>query len=100
MRKLATELRINPNTVARAYENLERDGIVRAVPGGGTYVANGTPGLLKSEKLRRLRLLARQIAVEGRQLRVSAPDIMKLVRQEIDLLEEGNDPRQRSQRTI
>src|SRR5579883_1089489 len=48
VRKLAAELGINPNTVARAYQNLERDGILRTVPGGGCYV-NGQstrpPGL-------------------------------------------------------
>ncbi len=57
VRKLAAELRINPNTVARAYQNLERDGILRTVPGGGCYVNGQSPGLLKSEKLRRLRPL-------------------------------------------
>src|SRR5207244_11145396 len=51
-RKLAAELRINPNTVARAYQDLERDGVTRSVPGGGTFVADGLPGLLKSEKVK------------------------------------------------
>src|ERR1035438_4465268 len=49
VRKLAAELRVNPNTVARAYQNLERDGILRTVPGGGCYVSSQSPGLLKSE---------------------------------------------------
>src|SRR2546422_9103290 len=53
-RKLAAELRINPNTVARAYQDLERDGVTRCVPGGGTFVADGLPGLLKSGKGKRL----------------------------------------------
>lgn len=35
VRKMAADLRINPNTVARAYQNLERDGVIRTVPGGG-----------------------------------------------------------------
>jgi GntR family transcriptional regulator len=64
-RKLAAELRINPNTVARAYQNLEREGITRSVPGGGTFVADGVSGLLKSEKVKRLRPHAVQLAVEG-----------------------------------
>ena len=86
VRKLAAELRINPNTVARAYQNLERDGVISTVPGGGTYVANNVPGLLKSEKLRRLRPYARQIAVEGRQLRLSPEEILKMVEEELDKL--------------
>jgi GntR family transcriptional regulator len=91
VRKLAAELRINPNTVARAYQNLERDGVIRTVPGGGTYVAEGTPGLLKSEKLRRLRPLATQIAVEGAQLRLTPAEIVKLVKEALHELGENDE---------
>lgn len=86
VRKLAAELRVNPNTVARAYQNLERDGVIRTVPGGGTYVADDPPGLLKSEKLKRLRPLARQLAVESLQLRVNPDETIKLVQEELDQL--------------
>jgi len=79
VRKLAAELRINPNTVARAYQNLERDGILRTVPGGGCYVNGQSPGLLKSEKLRRLKPLATQLAVEAKQLRLAREDLMQLL---------------------
>jgi len=89
VRKLAAELRINPNTVARAYQNLERDGIIRTIPGGGTFVAENTPGLLKSEKLRRLRPFAMQLAVEGTQLRLNQEDIVKLVKEALEELGEG-----------
>lgn len=81
-RRTAAELRINPNTVARAYTELEREGVIRTVPGGGTFVADLAalaPRLLKAEKLRRLRPLARQFAIEAVQLRVSAEDLHKLL---------------------
>lgn len=84
VRKLAAELRVNPNTVARAYQDLEREGVIRTVPGGGTYVADNLPGLLKSEKLRRLRPLARQLAVESTQLRFDSEDVVKLLEEELD----------------
>ena len=86
VRKLAADLRVNPNTVARAYQDLEREGVIRTVPGGGTYVADNQPGLLKSEKLRRLRPLARQLAVEGTQLRLSAQEVAKLLDEELESL--------------
>ena len=86
VRKLAADLRINPNTVARAYQNLERDGVIRTVPGGGCYVADGMPGLLKAEKVRRLRPHAQQIAVEGAQLRLTPEEILKLVQEELEKL--------------
>ena len=86
VRKLASELRINPNTVARAYLELEREGVVSAVPGGGTFVADGLSGLLKAERVRRFRPLARQVAVEGRQLRLSRDEIVQLVDEELKAL--------------
>lgn len=86
VRKLASDLRINPNTVARAYLELEREGVISAVPGGGTFVADGLPGLLKAERVRRIRPLARQVAVEGRQLRLSRDEIVQLVDEELKAL--------------
>ena len=45
VRKLAAELGINPTTAARAYQNLERDGVIATIPGAGTYVADVLPDL-------------------------------------------------------
>jgi GntR family transcriptional regulator len=86
VRKLAAELRINPNTVARAYQNLERDGVLRTVPGGGCYVDAQSPGLLKSEKLRRLAPMATQLAVEAKQLRLPRKELVLLVEESYDEL--------------
>ena len=86
VRKLASDLRVNPNTVARAYLELEREGVIAAVPGGGTFVADGPQGLLKAERVRRFRPLARQVAVEGRQLRLSRDEIVQLLDEELKAL--------------
>jgi GntR family transcriptional regulator len=86
VRKLAADLGINPNTVARAYLDLDREGVIRTVPGGGTFIADGNPGLLKAERVRRLRPLARQIAVEGKQLRLSPEEVVALVQEALDSL--------------
>ena len=40
VRELAADLRINPNTAARAYQDLERDGVVETRRGAGTFVCN------------------------------------------------------------
>src|SRR5271155_1689345 len=90
VRKLASELRINPNTVARAYQNLERDGVIRTVPGGGCYVNGESPGLLQSEKIRRLKPLALQLAVEAKQLVVDREDAIALL--EESFAELGEQP--------
>ena len=86
VRKLAADLGINPNTVARAYQELERNGVIATVQGGGTYVAENMPRFLKSEKLRRLQPYARQIAVEGIQLGLTEEEIMETVQEELERL--------------
>ena len=40
VRQLASELSINPNTVLRAYGQLEREGYIYSVPGKGSFVAD------------------------------------------------------------
>lgn len=87
VRKLAAELGINPNTAARAYQELEREGTITTVPGGGTFVTGGQPRFLKSERIRRLQPYARQIAVEGTQLGLGETEILDLVQEELAKLE-------------
>lgn len=87
VRKLAAELRVNPNTVARAYQNLERDGVIRTVQGGGCYVNGQAPRLLKPEKIRRLKPLATQLAVEATQLMLPRQDTLRLLEESLDELE-------------
>ena len=86
VRRLASELGINPNTVARAYQELERNGVIATIRGGGTYVAENMPRFLKSEKLRRLQPYATQIAVEGIQLGLTDEEIVAMVREELERL--------------
>jgi GntR family transcriptional regulator len=91
VRGLAAELRVNPNTVARALQNLERDGIIRTVPGSGCYVSRQSPGLLRSEKIRRLKPLAMQLAVEACQLCLSHKETIELLEESFSELGGSND---------
>lgn len=86
VRKLAVELGINPNTVARAYQELERDNAIVAVPGAGTYVAEQLPRLLKAERIRRIQPYVRQVAVEGIQLGLTDDDILRVLQEELEKL--------------
>ena len=53
VRQLATELRVNPNTVQQAYRELERDGVVYVRRGRGTFVADSGAGAAEREALAR-----------------------------------------------
>jgi GntR family transcriptional regulator len=46
VREVAESIAINPNTVLKAYRELERDGFVHSRPGAGTFVSNGAPAPL------------------------------------------------------
>src|SRR5262249_38353533 len=78
VRVLARELRLSANTVARAYRELEREGLVAARAGGGTRV-NAAPALSTAGRrgpawqLReKLRPLAEKLVAEGRLLGLSS----------------------------
>src|SRR5262245_3757270 len=48
VRTLARELSVNPNTVARAYDELQREGVVRGEPGRGVFVSAGWQNLSRA----------------------------------------------------
>jgi GntR family transcriptional regulator len=49
VKQLALDLTVNPNTVARAYRELERDSVIETSPGRGSFVrGNGTVGSAKT----------------------------------------------------
>lgn len=48
VRQLAAQLAINPNTIAKAYRQLEQEGIIVTKPGAGAFVANLDSNLSKA----------------------------------------------------
>ena len=79
IRRLAEDLVINPNTVARAYRELESAGILESRQGSGTRVAaNGSP-LNQREKIRLLTDRADALLAEARQLGVEFDDLLKIL---------------------
>ena len=61
VRSLAAELSINPNTVQRAYVELERRGCIYSVKGKGSFVS-GTDHLLEAKKLEMINTLRNSFA--------------------------------------
>lgn len=80
VRKLAQQLLINPNTVARAYRELETEGFVSSRQGAGVFVADGVSPLARREQQR---LLAERIDVlltEARQMQVDEESLIEMIR--------------------
>ncbi len=87
IRALAEQLIINPNTVARAYLELERAGIVIKRHGSGTYVAEAGLSMPQREKLKILAGRADALVAEARHLDVELAEVIKLVRERDALME-------------
>ncbi len=81
IRVLAEQLVVNPNTVARAYLELERAGIVTKRHGSGTYLAETRAPLPQREKLKILAERADTLLTEARHLDVELNEVIRLVRE-------------------
>ena len=65
VRQLATELRVNPNTVARAYLDLEIEGVIYKRQGHGTFVSGQGVEMSKRERRRAVGRHLEKAVVEG-----------------------------------
>jgi len=81
IRALAERLLINPNTVARAYRELEIAGIVVKRRTTGTFVSDSVSPLARRERLKILTERIDALLAEARQMNVAIDEIVQLVRQ-------------------
>jgi GntR family transcriptional regulator len=81
IRVLAERLLINPNTVARAYRELETAGIVEKRRTAGTYVSDQGSPLARRERMKILSQRIDALLAEARQMDVGQEDLMKLIEQ-------------------
>ena len=86
IRVLAQQLVVNPNTVARAYLELERAGVVTKRHGSGTYVSEAGSPLARRERLKILTQRADALLAEARHLDVELDEVIKLLRERQEVL--------------
>jgi GntR family transcriptional regulator len=80
IRVLAEQLTVNPNTVARAYLELERAGAVTKRHGAGTYVSEARQALPQREKTKILARRVDALLADARHLEVELNELIKLLR--------------------
>jgi GntR family transcriptional regulator len=81
IRVLADRLIVNPNTVARAYRELEALGLVEKRRTAGTYVADGVCVLARRERVKIITERIDALLAEARQMDIQFDELVKLAEQ-------------------
>jgi GntR family transcriptional regulator len=87
IRTLAEQLLVNPNTVARAYRELELAGVVTKRRTAGTYVSDTTSPLARRERLRILTERIDALLAEARQMNVDTPELLELIQERYEAMQ-------------
>ena len=83
IRPLAEELVINPNTVAKAYRELEHEGVIELRQGAGAFVSDTGPSKKDAEKLRAAQAVVAAAVDKLRARSVADEDIRRLFEAEL-----------------
>lgn len=83
VRELARELAINPNTVARAYQQLQADGVLQSVRGMGLEVTAAAVKHCRSQRQKLIQTRVRQALSEARQSGLEQGELQQLVDNEL-----------------
>ena len=77
VRELAAQLAINPNTIAKAYRQLEQQGIITTRPGTGAFIANLDSNLSSSVKKKLLCTELEHVVVDAYHMQIAKPALKK-----------------------
>ena len=83
VREMAKELAINPNTVSRAYRQLQNQTILETVRGSGIAVASGAKAKCKSARSQAVRQRISHVIIEARQSQLTDDEILKMIQAEM-----------------
>ena len=87
IRPLAEELRVNRNTIAKAYTELENQGVIETVPGKGCFLKENTSPFTKQVKHKLLLTEIDEAVVTAHHLQVDREAFLALVRERLDYFE-------------
>lgn len=79
VREMSTILTINPNTISKAYGELERDGIIENLRGKGTFVTDNFKGKVDEKKMDYIQGELKKIILEANYGGISKEEFLKLV---------------------
>ncbi len=79
VRELARELAVNPNTVARAYNQLQAEGVLTSVRGMGLAVAPGADKRCRNDRVRLVQARLDEVLFEARQSGLDAAEVRQMI---------------------
>src|SRR3954447_21051490 len=82
VRELSKQLVVNPNTVARAYRDLQTEGLLESVRGMGLEVAEGAADRGRAERREKVRQRLRRAIEEARQSQMDPAEIEAILHEE------------------
>jgi GntR family transcriptional regulator len=88
IRPLAEELRVNRNTVAKAYTELENQGVIETLAGKGCFVRPGSAPLKKAARLELLTQDIDSAVTQAHHLMVSKAEFLRLAEERLDAFEQ------------
>lgn len=91
IRDLATMLIINPNTVARAYRELEMEGFIYTRKGKGCYVSGDSSALIEKERTNVMNQIFDEAIEEATKFKLDLKEIKRLFEQRLDLTMNGKE---------
>src|ERR1700744_3256095 len=88
LRPLAEELRINRNTIAKAYAELEGQGIIETIPGKGFFLKQNNSPFSEPFRQQMLRTEIDEAVVTAHHLQVDREKFLSLVKERLDYFEQ------------
>jgi GntR family transcriptional regulator len=89
IRTLALQLKVTPNTIVKAYDELESSGVIHGRRGAGTFVSDGRPVLAHEERQRIIEQRIDALLAEAHQLNYTADDILRMLGERRAAMESG-----------
>ena len=90
IRPLAEQLRVNRNTVAKAYAELEGQGVIETVAGRGCFMKENQSPFRKDVRLKMVAQEVDAAIVQAHHLRVEEKEFLTLVRERLEAFEQTN----------
>jgi GntR family transcriptional regulator len=87
IRPLAEELRVNRNTIAKAYSELESLGVIETLPGRGCFLSENHSALRKEVRRKLLIEEIDRAVVQAHHLQVPRPEFLELIHERMDALD-------------